>query len=108
MIRHRHHSHGARGPRPQVLFALCAAGAVLFNFPLLMVWDSSATIFGLPVLPVALFAVWGALILVLALLCEYGPRRAGGAGLRMNGNGTGEAVSPNSPPGEGLRDDGRA
>ena len=59
-----------RGPRPQVLVALCAAGVALFNFPLLIVWDQPATVFGLPLLPVALFAVWGGLIAALALASE--------------------------------------
>ena len=59
-----------RGPRPQVLVALCAAGTALFNFPLLIVWDQPATVFGLPLLPVALFAVWGGLIAALALASE--------------------------------------
>ena len=32
-----------RGPGPQVLLALFAAGMVLFNFPLLIVFDRDAT-----------------------------------------------------------------
>ena len=40
---------------------------VLFNFPLLIVWDRDATVLGLPLLPVALFAIWAALITVRAL-----------------------------------------
>lgn len=106
MIRHRHQNHAARGPRTQVLLALCAAGVVLFNFPLLMVWDSSATVFGLPVLPVALFVVWGALILVLALVCERAPRRLGG--VRMDGPEAGVATVPAPRPVEGEGDDSRA
>ena len=35
---------------------------MLFNFPMLIVWDRDATVFGLPLLPVALFAIWAALI----------------------------------------------
>ena len=53
---------GGRGPRAQVLVALCAAGLALFNFPLLILWDQPATVFGLPLLPVALFAIWAGLI----------------------------------------------
>ncbi len=110
MIRHRHQNSASRGPRTQVLLALCAAGVVLFNFPLLMVWDSAATVFGLPVLPVALFLVWGALILALALVCERTPRRVGRTHVQIDGGGHGvdEAVSPILPPGEGQHDDGRA
>lgn len=59
-----------RGPRPLVLVALCAAGFVLLNFPLLIVWDQPVTVLGLPLLPVALFAIWGGLIAALALASE--------------------------------------
>ena len=61
-----------RRPRPQVLVALCAAGLALLNFPLLAIWDQAATVFGLPLLPVAHFAIWGGLILALALVSEGG------------------------------------
>lgn len=61
---------GGRGPRPQVLVALCAAGFMLFNFPLLIVWDQPATVLGLPLLPMALFAIWAGLIAALALASE--------------------------------------
>jgi hypothetical protein len=58
------------GPRPQLLLALCGAGLALFNFPLLIVWDQPVTVFGLPLLPVALFAIWVALIMALAWTSE--------------------------------------
>lgn len=63
-----------RGGRPRgaVLVALCALGALLWNFPLLIVWDREATLFGLPVLPVALFAIWAGLIAALAWVSERG------------------------------------
>jgi hypothetical protein len=54
------------------LLALWAAAVLLFNFPLLIVWDGG-TIFGLPSLPVALFAIWAGLIAALAWACERGP-----------------------------------
>ena len=60
----------AAGRAPQVLLALCGAGLVLFNFPMLIVWDREATVFGLPLLPVALFAIWAALIGLLAWVSE--------------------------------------
>lgn len=65
---------GGRGPRTQVLVALCAAGVALFNFPLLIVWDQPATVLGLPLLPVALFAIWAGLIAALAFANESGVR----------------------------------
>ena len=60
------------GPSTQVLVALCGAGAMLLNFPLLLIWDRPATVFGLPLLPVALFLVWGGLIAALALASRGG------------------------------------
>lgn len=61
------------GPSARQLVALCGAGIVLFNFPLLTVWDRDVTVFGLPLLPVALFGIWAALILALAVASERGP-----------------------------------
>ena len=59
-----------RGPRPQLLLALWVAALVLFNFPMLIVWDRDVTVFGLPLLPVALFAIWAGLIAALAWASE--------------------------------------
>ena len=72
---------GGRGPRTQVLVALCAAGLALINFPLLIVWDQPVTVFGLPLLPTALFLIWAGLIAALALASE----RGGGAKGRRRG-----------------------
>jgi hypothetical protein len=57
-------------PRHEILLAVCAAGVVLFNFPMLILWDRDATVFGLPLLPVALFAIWAAFIGALAWASE--------------------------------------
>ncbi len=54
----------------QRLLALFGAGMLLFNFPLLKLWLIDGTVFGLPLLPVALFGAWVLLIAVLALLME--------------------------------------
>ena len=54
----------------QRLLALFGAGVLLFNFPLLKLWLSDSTAFGLPLLPVALFFAWALLIVLLALLME--------------------------------------
>ena len=62
-----------RGPGPQVLLALFAAGMVLFNFPLLIIFDRDATVFGLPLLPVALFSIWALLNGLLAWAIERRP-----------------------------------
>lgn len=54
----------------QYLIALFMAGVVLLNFPLLMLWDKELQLFGLPLLPVGLFAVWIILIALLARIME--------------------------------------
>lgn len=46
----------------QRLIALCIAGAVALNFPLLALWDVDTRLFGLPLMPTALFAGWAVLI----------------------------------------------
>jgi hypothetical protein len=61
-----------KGLRSQRLMALFAAGALLFNFPLLALWDRDVLIFGVPLFPAALFMVWAALIALLALIVERG------------------------------------
>ncbi len=52
------------------VLALFAAGALLFNFPLLKLWLSDATVAGLPLLPVALFGAWAVPIVLLAWWME--------------------------------------
>jgi hypothetical protein len=59
-----------RGLTTQRLLALFAAGTLLFNFPLLRLFDQDARLFGLPLLPVALFIAWALLIVALAGLLE--------------------------------------
>ena len=56
----------------QRLLALFAAGWLLFNFPLLALWDHDVTLWGLPLFPVALFGLWGALIAAVAWTLERG------------------------------------
>lgn len=57
-------------PKPSVLVALCGLGLVLWNFPLLIVWARDVTVFGVPLLPAALFASWAALVAALAWVLE--------------------------------------
>ena len=54
----------------QRLLALFIAGALLLNFPLLALWDRDATVFGLPLFPLALFVLWGLLIGLSAWILE--------------------------------------
>lgn len=54
----------------QRLLALFVAAGLLFNFPLIALWDHAVTVFGIPLFPLALFALWGLIIGVLALILE--------------------------------------
>ncbi len=54
----------------QRLVALFFGGMVLFNFPLLALWDRDLTVFGLPLFPAALFIGWGVLIGALGWIVE--------------------------------------
>jgi hypothetical protein len=60
------------GLTAQRLAALFAAGWLMFDFPLLRLWEGARTLWGLPLLPVMLFAGWALLIAVLAWLMERG------------------------------------
>ena len=55
----------------QRLVALFGVGVLLFNFPLLALWDRNAMLFGVPLFPAALFIIWGLLIGVLGWLVEH-------------------------------------
>ena len=50
--------------------ALCMLGVVLFNFPVLALFNVGGTLFGVPVLYVYVFAAWAALIALMALVAE--------------------------------------
>lgn len=58
----------------QRLLALFAAGWLLFSYPLLRLWLSDQLLWGLvPLLPLALFAAWAVLIVLLAWMLEGRP-----------------------------------
>jgi hypothetical protein len=59
-----------KGLAAQRLLALFAGGWLLFNFPLLGLWDRDATLLGIPLFPAALFILWALLIAALAWLME--------------------------------------
>lgn len=52
------------------LLALFFAALMALNYPLLSLWSSPASVFGLPLFPTALFGLWAVLIAVLAWLLE--------------------------------------
>lgn len=58
------------GLRSQRLIALFAGGWLLFNFPLLALWDHDALVLGVPFFPAALFMLWVVVIAALAWLME--------------------------------------
>lgn len=60
------------GLTAQRLLALFFAGWALLNFPLLALWDRDVTVAGIPLLPLALFGGWAALIGALAWVVEHG------------------------------------
>ena len=64
---------GAPVPIAHRLAALFAAALLLFNFPLLALWDHPVLVFGLPLFPLALFTTWAALIVLLAWWMEHLP-----------------------------------
>lgn len=55
----------------QRLIALFVAACALFNYPLLLLWNVDATVFGVALFPLALFLIWAGLIAALAWLLEH-------------------------------------
>ena len=56
----------------QRFIALCMLGMVLFNFPVLALFNVAGTVLGVPVLYAYIFAAWAAMIAVMALLAGSG------------------------------------
>ncbi len=59
-----------RGIRGQRLVCIFLLGMVLFNFPMLALFNVGATLFGIPLLFAYLFLAWAALILLMYLAIE--------------------------------------
>ena len=57
----------------QRLLALFFVAGLLFNFPLIALWDRDVHWGGIPLFPLALFLLWGALIALLAWIAERQP-----------------------------------
>ncbi|WP_326541118.1 hypothetical protein [Pseudorhodoferax sp.] len=68
--------HRPSGLLKQRLIALFALALLLFNFPLLALWDREALVLGLPLFPAALFGLWALLVIALAWLMEGGGERS--------------------------------
>ena len=58
------------GLKGQRLVALCMLGVVLFNYPLLAVFNVAATVFGIPVLYAYIFTAWTLLTACMAYVIE--------------------------------------
>jgi hypothetical protein len=54
----------------QRFVALCVLGLLLFNYPLLALFNVAGTIFGVPVLYAYIFVAWAALIALMAIVAE--------------------------------------
>jgi hypothetical protein len=54
----------------QRFVALCALGLLLFNYPILALFNVSDTVFGVPVLYAWIFIAWATLIALMALVAE--------------------------------------
>jgi hypothetical protein len=54
----------------QRLMALFAAGCLLFNFPLLALFNVRGTVLGVPVVYAYLFGAWTLLIALVAIIME--------------------------------------
>ncbi|GAB4559408.1 MAG: hypothetical protein IV105_02190 [Rhizobacter sp.] len=54
----------------QRLIALFVLGCLLFSFPLLSLFNTGGTVWGIPVLYAYLFGVWIGLIALMALVVE--------------------------------------
>ena len=57
----------AKGQR---LIALFVLGCLLFNYPVLSLFNVSAEAFGVPVLYAYIFAAWALLVVLMALVVE--------------------------------------
>ena len=56
----------------QRFIALSMLGMLLFNYPILMLFNVSGALFGVPVLYAYLFITWAALIGLMAFFAESG------------------------------------
>jgi len=54
----------------QRFVALCMLGIVLFNYPVLALFNVSGTILGVPMIYAYMFAAWAALIALMARVAE--------------------------------------
>ena len=63
---------GGSDRKSQRFVALAMLGLLLFNFPVLAVFNLPASFFGVPAIYAYLFAAWAGLIALMALVAESG------------------------------------
>lgn len=56
----------------QRFVALCMLGMLLFNYPVLTLFNVPGTLFGVPVLYAYLFIAWAGLIALMAVVARSG------------------------------------
>jgi hypothetical protein len=56
--------------KEQRFVALCMLGMLLFNFPILALFNVPGTLFGVPVLYAYIFIAWAVLIALMALVAN--------------------------------------
>ena len=56
--------------KAQRFVALCMLGVVLFNYPVLALFNVTGTLLGVPVLYAYIFLAWAALIALMALVAH--------------------------------------
>jgi hypothetical protein len=54
------------------LVALCMLGCVLFNYPVLALFNVSGSVLGIPILYFYIFTAWAVFILLMALAVDRG------------------------------------
>ena len=59
-----------RDVKGQRLIALFVLGCLLFNYPVLSLFNIAAVVFGVPVLYIYIFVAWALLIVLMALAAE--------------------------------------
>ena len=58
----------------QRLVALFVLGCLLFSYPLLSLFNTGGTLWGIPLLYIYLFSAWGVLIALMVLVVEKSSR----------------------------------
>jgi hypothetical protein len=58
--------------KSQRFIALCILGVLLFNYPILALFNVPGTLFGVPVLYAYMFGAWAGLIALMALAVRSG------------------------------------